>query len=233
MGNDESKQKTADFRHPVSPKILQAVTDTGGVTDGSIIPLLKDLSPLEMRIKLTVQKWRPAYSALEEARRRAGSKRQRKKEVDAIVNAERVLTFWLPWLSGDGVISGDVISLINKGELSDWLKRWPSKLGRRSELILAGCAEDLEKVFKQFGRRKSPWEEIGQAIATGIPEAQAYKSDSGNWIYQLVKRHRQGLLKINSRRVGQRNTKVSKLRKRNLQLFNLAPKTDTATTRVR
>lgn len=211
MGNDESKQKTADFHHPVSPEILQAVIDTGGVTDGSIIPHLKDLSLLEMRIKLTVQNYRPAYKSFEEARRRAGSKRQRKKQVDAVMKAERALTPFLPWLSGDGVISADVVSLILKGKLSESLKQWPSKMGTPSKWILAQCAEDLVKLFKQWGSREPPWGEIGQAIAAGIPEAQALgERDYGNWILKLVTRHReeQKLLKQPlSRRPARRNTK--------------------------
>jgi hypothetical protein len=212
MGSDESKQKIAEFHHPVPPEIRQAVIDTGGVTDGSVIPLLRGLSALDMRIKLTVEKYRPAYKALEEARRRGGSKRRLIQDINALLKAEKVLKFWLPWLSGDGIISADVVSLIRKGKLSEWLKEWPSKRGRRSELFLALCAEDLAKLFKQFGRREPPWGKIGRAIATGIPEARALgERDYGNWILNLVRRHRlqQTPVKINplSRRPARRNTK--------------------------
>jgi hypothetical protein len=200
MGMTESKQKPADFHHPVSPEILQAVIDTGGVTDGSIIPLLMSMSPLQMRIKLTIQKWKPAYGAFNGARKRAGSKRKRKKEVDAIAEAERILNFWLPWLSADGLTPGNIPSLIARGKFSEWLNDWPTQTGRPSELILAGCAEDLVKVFKQSGSRKPPWEKIGEAIAAEIPEARPpSRCDVGNWIYKLVKRHRQQELRNETR----------------------------------
>jgi hypothetical protein len=191
MGNDESQQKPADFHHPVSPEILQAVIDTGGVTDGSIIPLLEGLSPLEMRINLTVRKWKPAYTAFAEARKRTGSKRQRKKEIDAIAKAERILAHWLPFLSADGLNPGNVSSIIAGGKWSEWLKQWPSQAGRPSEFILAECAEDLAKVFKREGYRKPPWEEIGNIISDKILDADGlHKGDLGNWILNLVKRHR-------------------------------------------
>lgn len=211
MGIDETKQKKADFHHPVPPEIVKAVIDTGGVTDGSIIPLLKGLSPLEMRIKLTVQKYRPAYKALEEARER-GTKRQLKKQINAVLEAERILKFWSPWLSGDGVISADVVSLIAKGKLSEWLKQWTSK--KRDDF--GGLRRRLGEAFLQFGRRKPPWGKIGEAIADGIPGVWALgKGDCGDRIYQLVKRHRkqQNPLKINSLkqplsgRLAQRNAK--------------------------
>jgi hypothetical protein len=215
MGMTEFKHKTADFHHPVSPEILQAVIDTGGVTDGSIIPDLRGMSPLEMRIKLTVQKYRPAYKPFDEARERAGSKRKRKKELNAIVKAERVLTFWLPWLSGDGVISADVVSLIQQGKLSEWLKHWPSQMGRRSELILFWCAEDLVKLFKQSGRHTSPWKKIGEAIAEGIPEAQPpHRSDLGNWIHKLVQRHQELERTLRKTSAIAKQTKVLEFRKR-------------------
>src|SRR5688572_17491473 len=96
----ESKQKRADFHPPLThAALLQAVIDTGGVADELAIPLLKDISLLEMRIKLTIRKWKRAYSAFAELSRRWGSKRQRKKQVGAVVKAEKVLEFWLPWLS--------------------------------------------------------------------------------------------------------------------------------------
>jgi hypothetical protein len=201
MGNTESQQKPADFHHPVSPEILQAVIDTGAVTDASIIPLLKDLSPLQMRIMLTVRKWKPAYSAFNQARKRAGSKRQRKKDVDAVAKAEQILIFWLPWLSADGLTPGEVPSLITRGKWSEWLRDWPTQMGRPNESILVGCAEDLVKIFKQSGNRKPPWGKIGKAIAEGIPEAQppSKASDLGHWIYQIVKRHRQQQRKTNGR----------------------------------
>jgi hypothetical protein len=211
MSHDESQQKPADFHHPVSPEIVQAVMDTGGVTDGSIIPDLEGLSPLEMRIKLTVQNYRPAYRALEEARRRGGTKRQLKKQINAVLEAERILKLWMPWLSGAGVISADVVPLIAKGKLSEGLKQWPSRMGTPSKWILAQCAEDLVKLFTQFGSREPPWVKIGEAIAVGIPEAQAQEnSDYGNWILKLVERHRekQRLSKQPlSKRPARRNTK--------------------------
>jgi hypothetical protein len=163
MGIDETKQKKADFHHPVPPEIVKAVIDTGGVTDGSIIPLLKGLSPLEMRIKLTVQKYRPAYKALEEARER-GTKRQLKKQINAVLEAERILKFWSPWLSGDGVISADVVSLIAKGKLSEWLKQWTSKKG----MILADCAEDLARLFYNSGDASRRGEKSGKLLPTGF-----------------------------------------------------------------
>jgi hypothetical protein len=191
MGSTETKQKTADFHHPVSPEILQAVIDTGGVTDASIIPHLKDLSPLEMRINLTIQKYKRAYCDFNEARKRAGNKRIRKKAADTVAKAERILTDWLPWLSADGLTPGSVSSLITRGKWSKWLSRWPTQMGRPSESILAGCAEELVKVFKQSGYRKPPWGQIGEAIAVMIPEAHfSDKSDLGHWIFQIVKRHR-------------------------------------------
>jgi hypothetical protein len=150
MGNDESQQKPADFHHPVSPEILQAVIDTGGVTDGSIIPLLEGLSPLEMRINLTVRKWKPAYTAFAEARKRTGSKRQRKKEIDAIAKAERILAHWLPFLSADGLNPGNVSSIIAGGKWSEWLKQWPSQAGRPSEFILAECL----RIWPRFSNAK-------------------------------------------------------------------------------
>jgi hypothetical protein len=192
MSREESKQKTAALRHSVSSAVWQAIADTGGVTDCSLIAL-ENQSPLEMRITLTIHKWRPAYSAFAEGRKRAGNKRQREKQIKAIREADRVLKFWIPWLCAE--ISGDLLCLVANGELgrvADWLSRWPPQSGRTDEFILAACAEDLAVVFKRSGRRKPPWTEIGEIIATKIPEAGAARSvsDRGQWIYQLVKRHR-------------------------------------------
>jgi hypothetical protein len=144
-----------------------------------------------MRINLTVRKWKPAYAHFAEARKRAGSKRRRKKEIDALVKAERILTFWLPQLSADELTPGEVPSLITRGKWSEWLKDQASQMGRPSEFILAGCAEDLAKIFKREGYRKPPWEEIGNIISDKILDADAlHEGDLGNWIYQIVKRHR-------------------------------------------
>ena len=147
MGNGESKQETADFHHPVSPEILQAVIDTGGITDGSVIPLLKDLSPLDMRITLTIHKWRPLYTARAEAHQRTG-KRRLKSQKNTLLKANEVLKFWIPWLSAYDEISKELLALISKGELlriADWLSLWPPQKGRRDEFVLVGCAEDLAK----------------------------------------------------------------------------------------
>src|SRR5262249_1675731 len=128
MSSSESQQKMAAFHHPVRPDILQAITDTGGVTDGSIISELEALSPfdpqtpLNIRINLTIQKYKTAYSAFREARRRGGSKRQLKKQADAIVKAEQILKPWLPFLLGDQFISGEMADFIAKGKLSEWFK---------------------------------------------------------------------------------------------------------------
>lgn len=147
-----------------------------------------------MRINLTVRKWKPAYTASAEARKRTGSKRQRKKEIDAIEKAERILARWLPFLSADGLTPGNVSSLIAAGKWSEWLKQWLSKAGRPSEFILAQCAEDLAKVFKREGYRKPPWEKIGEIISDQILNADGlHKGDLGNWILQIVKRHRERL----------------------------------------
>jgi hypothetical protein len=191
MRSIDSQPKRSTF-DPISPEILQAVSDTGGVTDGSIIPLLQGLSPLEMRIKLTIQKYKPAYSAFAEARRQGGSKRRLKKQIKAVLEADRILKFWLPWFEG---ISRELFSVISKGEIrraAKWLSLWPPQRGRRDEFILARCAEELAQVFKRSGRSRRPWTEIGEIIATEIPEAHApHKSDLGHWIYQIVKRNRQ------------------------------------------
>jgi len=195
MGNGESKQETADFHHPVSPEILQAVIDTGGVTDGSVIPLLKDLSPLDMRITLTIHKWRPLYTARAEAHQRTG-KRRLKSQKNTLLKANEVLKFWIPWLSAYDEISKELLALISKGELlriADWLSLWPPQKGRRDEFVLVGCAEDLAQVFIRSGRRKPPWKEIGKIIAEQIPWVYVPITnwdDRGNWIYNLVTRRR-------------------------------------------
>jgi hypothetical protein len=183
----------AEFRDSIPRDVLEAVTETVGVCDVSVIRRLIPMSPLERRVRLTVDHWKWFYKVVLRDRELRGNRNKLKKQVNTIQAAERVLkTLIVPLSAADG-ISGEFLSYLAKGELqkiANWLSWWQTSRGRPAELALARCAEALAKVFKRHAGRPS-WECVGEIMAKEFPEAAPpVKGDLRLWTLNLVRRHR-------------------------------------------
>jgi len=183
----------ADFRDPIPPDVLQAVTETVGVCDVFVIRRLIPMSPLERRVYLTVDQWKWFYKVRSRERELRGNRNKLKKEVNTIQAADRILKTLIGPLSTPEGISAQFLSCLAKGELqkiANWLSWWPTTHGRPAELALARCAEALARIFK-IHLGKPSWERVGEIMAENFPEAgPPLKGDLRLWALNLVRRNR-------------------------------------------
>lgn len=184
----------AEFRDSIPRDVLEAVTETVGVCDKSVIRRLIPMSPLERRVYLTVDKWKWLYKVQSRDRELRGNRNKLKKEVNTIQAADRILKTLIGPLSTAEGISPQFLSCLAKGELqkiANWLSFWQTTRGRPAELALARCAEGLARVFNRHAGRPS-WERVGEIMAKEFPEAgPPLKGDLRLWALNLVRRHRQ------------------------------------------
>jgi hypothetical protein len=183
----------AEFRDSIPPDVVQAVTETVGICDGSVIRRLIPMSPLERRVYLTVDKWKWFYKVQSRDRELRGNRNKLKKEVSTIKAADRILKNLIGPLSTVEGISAQFLGCLAKGELqkiANWLSWWPTTHGRPPELALARCAEALATVFKRHAGKPN-WERVGEIMAEYFPEAgPPLKGDLRLWVLNLVRRHR-------------------------------------------
>jgi len=183
----------AAFGYSIPRDVLEAVTETVGVCDASVIRRLIPMSPLERRVYLTVENWKWFYKAASRDRELRGNRKKLKREVNTIQAADRILKSLIGSLSAAEGISGEFLSFLAKGELlkiAHWLSWWPTTYGRPAELALARCAEALATVFKRHAGKKN-WQRVGEIMAENFPEAgPPLKGDLRLWALNLVRRHR-------------------------------------------
>jgi hypothetical protein len=194
----ESKKKRADFRYFVPQDVYDAVSETVVICDQALIPQLIDLSPLERRVRLVIEKWKKLYKADLRLRVRGNTKKL-KDEVETIRAANRILKSLLGCLNLETEISNQFLNGIATGELekiANWLSWWPTHQGRPQELALASCAKALSGIFKKYTGKEN-WSQVGEIMADAFPEANPpIKGDLRLWAMNLVSRHRQRLEKL-------------------------------------
>jgi hypothetical protein len=186
----KSRPKSLIFDTPVMKIRLTSIPESY-VVDGNVdLAWLEKLSPLKRKIFFITDKWKAIYKQDEQEYKRVGNSRQLNKIIQNLLQTEKNLKDEMPWLQAEEGISITFLKNVQKGELKRIAVRlsWRAqKTGRRSQWIIARCAEELAGAFKQATGKRN-WPEVGKIIAREFPNSPKAKK-AGDWISRLVKRH--------------------------------------------
>jgi hypothetical protein len=216
LGSAEKRKKKGGFRPPRSPERGQNEFNLSKLdlrADRDIDPE-KDLrkTVLERQVEIIVHEWLLSYQFFRRAHKLFSNKSRLEEAIHTFRRAEDLLAQLQPYLREDPRVPSIRVEYIghdkwlnlkatdflripgNKGVLTwiaDWISEITPQAGRPPNTVLADCAEDLAREFRER-TGQSRWEKVGQIVAKAF--AQYLPPDDGTrdhrlWIMKLVKRN--------------------------------------------